>query len=215
MSLQVHAWIKQVINIVFGLCMVVVIWFLLHVLVFATFRIPSRSMEPTLTINDYILVLKPIIGPRLYNIYALMRNEQPEVYRIPGFRKIKRNDVLVFNHPYPNREDKLEMHVLKYYIKRCIGLPGDTLSIHDGFFRIAGEHAVLGNIESQKKIESMKNVADKEFRCFPFDSIMGWNIKEFGPLYIPRKNDSIMLSQLNIQLYGKLIEWEQQKKNTI
>ena len=151
MILQVKNWGKRIINVVFLLCMIAVLWFLLKVLVFATFRIPSRSMEPTLTINDYVLVLKPIIGPRLYNIYALMRNEQPGIYRILGFRNIKRNDVLVFNYPYPNDDDKLEMHILKYYIKRCIGLPGDTLSIHNGFFRIAGELTTLGNIESQKK----------------------------------------------------------------
>lgn len=51
------------------------------------------------------------------NIYALMRNEQPGIYRILGFRNIKRNDVLVFNYPYPNDDDKLEMHILKYYIR--------------------------------------------------------------------------------------------------
>lgn len=212
MILQVKNWVKQVINVVFWLCMIAVLWFLLKVLVFATFRIPSRSMEPTLTINDYVLVLKPVIGPRLYNIYALMRNEQPEIYRIPGFRNIKRNDVLVFNYPYPNDNDKMEMHILKYYIKRCIGLPGDTLSIHNGFFRVSGEQTILGNVDSQKKIASIKNVEDKDFVCFPYDSIVRWNIKDFGPFYIPNKNDTIMLNRKNIRLYGKLIEWEQQKE---
>lgn len=48
-------------------------------------------------------------------------------------QKIQRNDILVFNFPHPNTWDKIEMHILKYYIKRCVGLPGDTLSIRNGF----------------------------------------------------------------------------------
>lgn len=215
MILQVKYRVRKIINVIFWLCMIAILWFLLIILLFASFRIPSRSMEPTLTINDYVLVLKPVIGPRLYNIYALMRNEQPEIYRIPGFRSIKRNDVLVFNYPYPNYEDKMEMHILKYYIKRCIGLPGDTLSIHNGFFRVSGEQTILGNVDSQRKIASIKNVENKDFVCFPYDSIVGWNIKDFGPFYIPNKNDTIMLNRENIRLYGKLIEWEQKKKSYV
>lgn len=212
MILQVKYSVRKIINVIFWLCMIAILLFLLIILLFASFRIPSRSMEPTLTINDYVLVLKPVIGPRLYNIYALMRNEQPEIYRLPGFRNIKRNDVLVFNYPYPNYDDKMEMHILKYYIKRCIGLPGDTLSIHNGFFRVSGEQTILGNVDSQRKIASIKNVENKDFVCFPYDSIVGWNIKDFGPFYIPHKNDTIMLNRENIRLYGKLIEWEQKKK---
>lgn len=109
---------NHTVNVIFWLCMIVVLWFMLQIVVFATFRIPSRSMEPELKISDHVLVLKPIIGPRLFNIYASIRNEQTEIYRIPGFRKIKRNDVLVFNYPYPKNRDKIEMHILKYYIKR-------------------------------------------------------------------------------------------------
>lgn len=44
------------------------------------------------------------------------------------------------------------MHILKYYIKRCIGLPGDTLSIRDGIFQINGMEEQLGNLDSQRKI---------------------------------------------------------------
>ena len=188
----------------------VALWIFFQVFFFASFRIPSDSMEPELTIGDNVLVNKLTTGPRLFNIFASMRNEQTEIYRIPGFKKIKRNDILVFNFPHPNNWNKIEMHILKYYIKRCIGLPGDTLSIRNGSFHVEGVQIPLGNIESQKEIAVTEKFQDEIFHSFPYDSIIGWNIKDFGPLYIPKKRDSITLDQTNYRLYKKLIEWEQQ-----
>lgn len=167
-------------------------------------------MEPQLTAGDNILVWKPTIGPRIFNLFASMRNEQTNIYRIPGIKKIQRNDILVFNFPHPNSWDKIEMHILKYYIKRCVGLPGDTLSIQNGFFHVKGIETSLGNMESQNKIATTEQFEDGIFHSFPFDSIISWNIKDFGPLYIPGKGDSITLNQTNCRLYKKLIEWEQQ-----
>lgn len=207
---HVHKLFNNVINIVFSLCMMVTLWFVLQVFVFATFRIPSRSMEPELAISDHVLVLKPIIGPRIFNVFASIRKEQTKIFRIPGFKKIKRNDVLVFNFPHPNSWDKVEMHILKYYIKRCIGLPGDTLSIQNGFFHIEGVETSLGNVDSQKEIATTEKWEDEIFESFPSDSSIGWNIKDFGPFYLPGKGDSIILDRANFQLYKKLIEWEQQ-----
>lgn len=202
--------INKAVDIVFWSCMVTVLWFTLQVFLFSFFKIPSDSMEPELTIGDNILVLKPTIGPRVFNLFASMRNEQTEIYRIPGIKKIQRNDILVFNFPHPNSWNKIEMHILKYYIKRCVGLPSDTLSIQNGFFHVKGIETSLGNMESQNKIATTEQFEDGIFHSFPFDSIISWNIKDFGPLYIPGKGDSITLNQTNCRLYRKLIEWEQQ-----
>lgn len=202
--------INKAVDIVFWSCMVTVLWFTLQVFLFSSFKIPSDSMEPELTIGDNILVLKPTIGPRVFNLFASMRNEQTEIYRIPGIKKIQRNDILVFNFPHPNSWNKIEMHILKYYIKRCVGSPSDTLSIQNGFFHVKGIETSLGNMESQNKIATTEQFEDGIFHSFPFDSIISWNIKDFGPLYIPGKGDSITLNQTNCRLYRKLIEWEQQ-----
>ena len=202
--------INKAVDIVFWSCMVTVLWFTLQVFLFSSFKIPSDSMEPELTIGDNILVLKPTIGPRVFNLFASMRNEQTEIYRIPGIKKIQRNDILVFNFPHPNSWNKIEMHILKYYIKRCVGLPSDTLSIQNGFFHVKGIETSLGNMESQNKIATTEQFEDGIFHSLPFDSIISWNIKDFGPLYIPGKGDSITLNQTNCRLYRKLIEWEQQ-----
>ena len=50
-------------------------------------------------------------------------------FRLPGFSDIERGDVLSFN--YPSEIDK-PIDLKTYYVKRCIGLPGDTLSIENG-----------------------------------------------------------------------------------
>ncbi|WP_106827785.1 signal peptidase I [Parabacteroides pacaensis] len=210
MKKRISNFTNKVINAVLGLWTLITLWFVTQILLFATFKIPSNSMTPELTMGDYILVWKPVIGPRLFDLFASMRNEQTEIYRIPGYKKIKRNDILVFNFPYPRSADKMEMHILKYYIKRCVGLPGDTLSIRNGFYHIGGIQTPLGNMDSQRKIAATKIFQKETFQSFPFDSIIAWNIKDFGPLYVPGKGDSITLNHTNFKLYKKQIEWEQQ-----
>lgn len=203
--------INWILNGILTLFALIGIWLLLQIFIFSSFKIPSDSMEPVLEMGDYILVSKPILGARLFNLQASMRNEQVHIYRVPGIRKIRHNDVLVFNFPHPNDWQKIEMHILKYYIKRCVGLPGDTLSIQNGMFHVSGVNYPPGNIDSEKRIAARgKNTfAEGIYRSFPYDSIMDWNIKDFGPFYIPKSGNSIVLNRTTFCLYRKLIEWEQ------
>ncbi|HCC85759.1 MAG TPA: signal peptidase I, partial [Porphyromonadaceae bacterium] len=46
------------------------------------------------------------------------------------------------------------------------------------------------------------------YHTFPSDALLNWNIKNFGPLYIPRKRDRIILDRTNALIYKKIIEWE-------
>ena len=80
---------------------IVVIWVLLQVTTIATFRIPSDSMEPTLLAGDNILVNKWVMGGRIFNIWDAIDGKEVKISRLPALGKIKRNDVLVFNFPYP------------------------------------------------------------------------------------------------------------------
>ncbi len=89
-------------NLVFIAICLLILWILAQVFVFASFQIPSDSMSPELRKGDYVLVWKPVVGARLFNLNKSLNLEQTEIYRLPGFRKIKRNDVVVFNFPHPN-----------------------------------------------------------------------------------------------------------------
>ena len=210
---DVKKWFDVLLNLVFGGICLFLLWILAQVFVFASFRIPSDSMSPELKEGDFVLVWKPLVGARLFNLHKSLNLEQTEIYRIPGFRKIRRNDVVVFNFPHPNDWSHIEMHILKYYIKRCIGLPGDTLSIHGGIFHIAGVASPLGNLASQKRIGQMKaeDFPQEVFQSFPYDSLLNWNIKNFGPLYIPKAGSEVKMDRTGWGLYHKLIEWEQGK----
>jgi signal peptidase I len=198
-------------NFVFVISLLFLGFVLVQIFFFSSFKIPTESMAPELVAGDNVLVAKPILGARIFNVFASLRGEQPNISRIPGFRNIKRNDVLVFNFPHPTKWSKIEMHILKYYIKRCIALPGDSVSIRDGFYGVIGVTEKLGNRVLQQKLSDKlpKDIDKMVYNTFPYELGFDWNVKEFGPLYVPRKGDVIAMTRLNAILYRKIIEWEQ------
>jgi signal peptidase I len=106
---------------------------ILKALFFDAFRIPTPSMEDSLLTGDFLIVSKLHYGTRTPMSISLPFTEIhiPDVtlpwFRFPGFTSIKRNDVFVFNYPI---EDKV-ISAKTHYIKRAVGMPGDTLQIVD------------------------------------------------------------------------------------
>ena len=120
------------------------------------YTIPTGSMERSLLIGDFLFVSKVNYGARtpitpvafpfahhtmpILNTKAFWDGIKLPYYRLPGLSQIKRNDVVVFNYPMDadaplNRPiDKREN-----YIKRCLGIAGDTLKIVDGMVYINGK----------------------------------------------------------------------------
>jgi signal peptidase I len=176
------------------------------------FEISSSSMEPTLVSGDYVLVNKMIAGPRIYRNIDFMKGKNFAVKRLKGFRKIQRNDILVFNYPY-STPNKLKADLNKFYVKRCVAIPGDTFHIENGIYKVKGHTDTLGLYQKQIQLSQIKeNELRKEiFHCFPQDTIFNWNIKYFGPLYVPKKGDEISMNLKNILLYINLIDYETEK----
>ncbi len=85
------------------------------------FKIPSGSMEKNLLIGDHILVNKFVYGPRRF----------PWEEKLLPMRRVRRGDVVVFKFPNEPERD---------FIKRCVGLPGDTLKLDDKDLYINGRH---------------------------------------------------------------------------
>ena len=181
----------------------------------SSFKIPTESMMPTLIPGDNVYVNKWIMGGRIFDVEASF-HRQVDISRLPGIRKLKRNDVIVFNDPYPYRSDTMYMDVKRYYIKRCIGLPGDTMEIRNGYFRVNGTDERLGNVEAQEAISHLKGVPEERvaFHAFPYSDRYGWTIREFGPYCIPYKGMTIPMDPMTVTLYHKLIRWEQRKEVT-
>jgi signal peptidase I len=84
------------------------------------FKIPSGSMVPTLLVGDFILVNKYEYGLRMPIINTKMTQGRP----------LERGDVVVFRYPKDESVD---------YIKRVIGLPGDTVAYQDKKLTINGK----------------------------------------------------------------------------
>jgi len=107
---------------------------ILRTVFFDLFRIPTPSMEKSLLVGDYIVVSKIHYGMRspmtlgipFTQIY--LRNLEIPWTRLPGFAEPKRFDTVVFNWP---ADEGKPIDRKTYYIKRIIGMPGDTLSILD------------------------------------------------------------------------------------
>lgn len=210
--MNVNKWIDWILNIFLSVAGLVAAWIILQVFVVCSFKIPSDSMEPALEPGDYVLVNKLLIGPRLFNLTDALDGKRVTIYRVPGLHSIQRNDVLVFHFPHPHTWEKIEMHLLKYYVKRCIGLPGDSVWIRNGYYQIGQRTDTLGNAAAQKRISQTppEMFAPNVYRAFPFDSLLSWNIRQFGPLYLPKEGDEITMNRTNYLLYKKVIEWEQQ-----
>tara|TARA_B100001123_G_scaffold317914_1_gene356297 strand:+ start:1113 stop:1832 length:720 start_codon:yes stop_codon:yes gene_type:complete len=104
------------------------------------FYIPSSSMEPNLLIGDRIFVSKYSYG---YSRHSLPFS--PKIYNKRVFPKTpKRGDIIVFKTPADNRTD---------YIKRLIGLPGDTI-------QISNKELYLNDVKIlQEKIENKTNIS--------------------------------------------------------
>ncbi len=182
----------------------------LRVFLFSNFKIPSDSMAPALKSGDYIIALKQIPGPRIFKNFDFLENDsKPEFWRLKGIRAIKRNDVLVFHFPYPDWK-KLKMDMDKFYVKRCVAIPGDSFYIENGIYKVKGYTESLGNVNAQRKIgkQDSSSFSPEAYRCFPRSKSLNWNIQHFGPLYVPRKGDCLKMDSVNFSLYRKLITYE-------
>ena len=192
---------------------VVVIWILIQVNSIATFKIPSDSMEPALLAGDNILVNKWVMGGRIFNIWDALEGKEVKITRLPGLGRIRRNDVLVFNFPYPAQWDSIGLNLMSYYVKRCVALPGDTFEIKKAHYRVSGCETSLGNVESQDALMRMvANGREKDYGIvmsgYPYNGLVNWDIINFGPLYLPARGDDIEMNPKHVALYRNAIEWE-------
>ena len=209
-----HRIIDWLFNLSLMFCGVIIVWLLLIITTFSSFKVPTGSMEPTILPGDYILVNKWLVGARIFDVWESAEGKEVEISRLPGIRNIKRNDVLVFNNPYYRSSDSISMDIKRYYVKRCVALPGDNFEIRQGINRVRGFEGALGNLERQRMLPHtfMPNEDWKERGVFPSDTLMKWSLLEFGPLYIPAKGDEIAMNRQHHSLYKHLIEWEQKEK---
>jgi signal peptidase I len=140
---------------------------LVHNYFIQPYIIPTGSLEKTLLIGDFLFVSKFHYGarapmtavafPMVHDTLPIVKSKsyldfpQLPYFRLPGFQKVARNEIVVFSWPADTvrqffvKEKGVRKPIDKKsnYVKRCVGIPGDTLSIIDGFVHINGERSIL------------------------------------------------------------------------
>ncbi len=110
----------------------------------SAYTIPTSSMEATQLVGDFLFVSKISYGPRTPKTILRLPLTDNKIWgteipsyvdwiqlpmlRIPGYNTVQNGHVVVFN--YPAEEAPVDMKT--HYIKRCIGVGGDTIQVKDG-----------------------------------------------------------------------------------
>lgn len=182
-------------------------WMLVRMLLFDYFTVPSESMCPTLMPGDKVIANKLILGARIYTDFDFdLKGQELKSFRLKDLRRIRCGDIVVFNFPY--HEGKLNFVINNVYCKRVVALPGDSISAADGHYRNCNYGGVLG-IKAEQ--DYLQQLPDSMLGCgfwIPPYQDTGWNIKNFGPLYVPRKGDVIKVGAKEAAIYLRLLEWE-------
>ena len=169
-------------------------------------KVPTGSMEKTILVGDFMLINKFLYGfstPRdiPYTNIALPH------FKLPGFTDPEKGDIIVFQ--FPGYRDEVEPQNIEYWVKRCIGEPGDTIEIRNKVAFVNGEeYQIPPYINYLNPNAQPEAISDPQI--FPKGS--GWNSDNYGPLAIPKKGETIKLTKDNINVYETLINREHKAK---
>lgn len=204
-SILLLKWVKYLFAAFLSVPLLYGVWLLARMLFFDYFTIPTESMCPTLNPGNKVVVNKLKMGARIYtDLHFDLKGQELKAFRMKGLEGVKRNDIVVFN--FANHWGKINFIINNVFCKRAIGLPGDSLSAVDGHYRNNNCDEVLGVEKEQARLEHTPDSLIQGFWIPPYSN--GWNIKNFGPVYIPRKGDVVKIGALEASLYGVMLEWE-------
>jgi len=133
--------------------------------------IPSVSMQNSLMEGDYILVNKISCGSRFpitpFSVPTVEKKWFFDFIQLSGSRifgepNLNRNDVIVFNYPM---EDEFPIDHKTKFVKRCVALPGDQLTIKDGNVKINDSVSVNNNkLQKNYLLELKKHLSIDELK---------------------------------------------------
>ena len=147
-----------------SLLFAIIVATLVHTYVMQPFQIPTPSLEKSLLVGDFLFVSKfhygartpmtPIAAPMVHDTLPLLNRKsylsfpQLPYFRFFAMQEVNRTDIVVFNWPADTVKffgDRNTVGLRKpidkksNYVKRCVGVPGDSLSIKDGIVYIDGK----------------------------------------------------------------------------
>jgi signal peptidase I len=138
-----------------------------HTYLIQPYIVPTGSLEKSILIGDFLFVSKFHYGARApqtavsfpmvhdtivgTGIRSYLNKPQIPYFRLPGFQKIKRNEIVTFSWPADTvrkffvREKGVKKPIDKKsnYVKRCVAIPSDTLEIINGLIHINGKKSIM------------------------------------------------------------------------
>ena len=199
---------KIILAVSYAIIIITALVFITPAFITDRFIVKGDSMFPTYGYGEKVWVNKLIMGARIYTDYDF---DSPSLgaFRMPGIRNIKAGDVAVFNCPYGRERDKIEFKINYVYVKRCLGGPGDTISIQDCRYVTSGYDGEFGSMSMRYQLQhTPDSLIPYTTQVYPFDENMCWTMREMGPFYIPEKGARIRMDSVNVNLYGRAIEYE-------
>jgi len=174
---------------------------LLKTFVIETSRVPTGSMEKTIWVGDFLFVNKFIYGSSSPRSIPFTNISLP-YFQMPALREPRRGDIVVFE--FPGDKDELAPTELSNYVKRCIGVPGDTIKIVDEVVFVNGKEAPRSpQIQYDNYVRPRSDI---EPRIFPKGS--AFNEDNYGTVIVPKKGDVIELGLYNIEQWRTIIDRE-------
>jgi signal peptidase I len=143
------------------------------------FRIPTGSMEDTLLVGDFLLANKFVYGLRSPDWIGIPYTKigfKIPFFRTPGIRKPVKGDVVIFKYP---RDITLN------YIKRCVGVSGDTLVVRDKNLFVNGRR--IPDAPKSKYIYDLLPAGYGDADIFPLGA---GNRDNYGPVRVPAPGDT-------------------------
>lgn len=158
---------------------------IVHTYIMQPFVIPSSSLEKTLLVGDWLFVSKfhygartpittvatPMLHDTIYGTKTKSYLTKPQLpyFRLPGFQDIERNDIVVFSWPVDTLVDitpgnmrgsvRKPIDKKSNYVKRAVGVPGDSLEVRDGYVYINGEK---NDLPDRARIQFSYTIVSKE-----------------------------------------------------
>lgn len=209
-----------------SLLFAVIVATFVHTYFIQPYTIPTSSLEKSLLVGDFLFVSKinygartpmtAVAAPMVHDTIPFVKVKsytswpQLPYFRFPGFQKIRNNDIVVFNWPrdtlynmYKPADKRYDKPIDKKtnYVKRCVGIPGDSLQIKNGIVFINGKELILP--ERAKPQYSYKVTLDQNSST-DYDAVFRDVGATDGYGYRTLARDTVTIAALTAEGYQKL-----------
>jgi signal peptidase I len=217
------------------------------------FKIPTPSMERTLMTGDFLFVSKFHYGPKtpitplsipfthqsipVLEIQSYLDWIQLPSFKLPGIKDVERRDIIVFNYPY---EPYRPVDKKTNYVKRCVGIPGDSLQVKLGYVYVNGvKEDFPGTGNPQPPLDYVDPDPTKSQLIHPFEfsrdrkrwidflhtqaqlhsgkdffsyAHEDWTMLNNGPLWVPKKDAVVKLNDNSYYEYRRIFRYYEDGK---